>query len=92
MAIQTLKTALLPVGTDFGNAYTKSAHKTSNPSPREGVAALPYAEIFRTMAAQRLKIHKGAGGRGGPPLRGGFVNKGQIGDCPMAIQILKTAL
>ncbi|MEY3601078.1 MAG: hypothetical protein RL169_322 [Armatimonadota bacterium] len=46
MAIQVLKTAQLPVGTYFGNASTNIQHQTSNPLPREGVAALPYTEFL----------------------------------------------
>jgi hypothetical protein len=43
------------------------------------------------MTAQRSDIQKGAGGHSGPPLSGGFVNKGQIGDCPMASEKSKPA-
>ena len=46
MVIQVLKTAQLPVGTDFGNAYTNKGPRTRHPSAREGVAALPYTEFF----------------------------------------------
>ena len=34
----------LPAATDYGPAYTNIQHQSLKPIPREGVAALPYAE------------------------------------------------
>ena len=52
----------------------------SNYLPREGVAALPYTESL-TSAVRVSSIATAlsrAGGHGGPPLRGGFVNNSKL--------------
>ena len=51
----------LPAVTYLRNAYTNIRHQTSNPLPREGVAALPYTEILgggglRTLAEIGFQI------------------------------------
>jgi hypothetical protein len=65
---------------------------------RAGTEACPYEWLLenrigirsnRRTAAEPSPI---AGGHGGPPLRGGFVNIGQFGQCPMAIQTSKTSI
>ena len=65
---------------------------------RAGTEACPYEWLLesligirsnRRIAADQSAI---AGGRGGPPLRGGFVTRSQFGDYPMVIQTSKAVL
>ena len=65
---------------------------------RAGTEACPYEWLLesligirsnRRIAADQSAI---AGGRGGPPLRGGFVTRSQFGQCPMAMQTSKMPL
>ena len=45
----------LPTVTDIGNASTNIQHQTSNPFPRESVAALPYTEVLHIKPAHRAE-------------------------------------
>ena len=59
---------------------------------RAGTEACPYEWPLEKRKASTSFVGPefvrlpGAGGRGGPPLRGGFVNKSQFCSCLMAIQ------
>jgi hypothetical protein len=64
MAIQKSKTAQLPADTFFGNGSMNKGPRTPHPSAREGVAALPYAEVFvhRVGASSGARWPPDAGG------------------------------
>jgi hypothetical protein len=79
-----------------GYRFWKRVHRYSTQNMKSvtagGRGSPPLHRIFWTMMVQKLGIQKGAGGHGGPPLRGGTVNNSQISECPMAIQMSKIAL
>ncbi len=83
----------LPAGTEFGNTSTVIQQQSSNPSPREGVATLPYTGFSfyddgTKIAGGHIRsaFHKEFPRRGGPPC------PPAVFGCPMAIQITKTPL